>query len=208
MCATASTQLPALDATDTASVCHALAQALIDDPFYRAVTVAAGDDEVRRLQMLARYCELAMAEGQAIGEIQHAGTDGAAIWITTESSEAEVARHGAARNRALETLLGAAGYANYSRMCAAMAQHVPDHLAQAWYLSILGVRPEARGRRLAQRMLEITLNRADQIGVASFLETFNPLSIPFYERLGFKQEKRCVEEVAGQPYWIMSRRGA
>ncbi len=206
MCAPALPHPTPPDMTDTASVCRSLAEAFVDDPFYRAVTVESATDEARRQQVLTRYFELAIEEGSAIGEIQCAGTDGASVWITNEASNAEIARHGAARSRALATLLGAKGYANYSRICAAMAERVPANLAQAWYLSILGVRPAARGQRFAHAILESTLRRADRLGGTCFLETFNPLSIPFYERLGFEQKMSFFEEVTARPYWILARR--
>lgn len=208
MCAPALPHPTPRNTTDTVSIFRSLAEAFVDDPFYRAVTVESATDKARRQQVLTRYFELAIEEGSAIGEIQCAGTDGAAIWITNEASEAEIAKHGAARSRALATLLGAKGYANYSRICAAMAERVPADLAQAWYLSILGVRPAARGQRFAHAILEVTLQRADQLGATCFLETFNPLSIPFYERLGFEQEMSCFEEVTARSYWILARRVA
>ena len=86
-----------------------------------------------------------------------------------------------------------------------MEQQLPAYLAGAWYLSILGVRPAARGQRLAQRLLELTLTRADQQGETCYLETFNPLSLPFYRRLGFDHEIHCFEEVTGRHYWILTR---
>ncbi|GAB7536601.1 GNAT family N-acetyltransferase [Burkholderia sp. 3C] len=190
------------------AVCGSLAQAFVDDPFYRAVTVAFEADAARRQQALARYFALAIEEGRAVGEIQLSGDDGAAIWMTNEASGADVALHGAARNRALAALLGPDGHGNYARICEAMTARVPAHLANAWYLSILGVRPDARGRGLAQAMLEPTLARADRLGETCFLETFNPLSIPFYERLGFAHEADCFEAVTGRSYWILSRRAS
>jgi GNAT superfamily N-acetyltransferase len=191
-----------------AAVSRALAQALIEDPFYLAVTVEAEADAAQRLHMLARYCELAIEEAKAIGEVHYAGSDGAAIWITPEAGAEAIALHGQARSNALETLLGKRGYANYSGICETMAQHVPAHLHDAWYLSILGVQPAARGRRLARDLLQLTLDRADDVGATCFLETFNPLSLPFYQRLGFEAEKPCLEPITGGPYWLMIRRGA
>ncbi|WP_167056905.1 GNAT family N-acetyltransferase [Burkholderia sp. Ax-1719] len=196
------------DPAATAAVSRALALALIEDPFYLAVTVEAQADEAQRLQMLARYCELAIEEARAIGEVHYAGNDGAAIWVTPEAGHEAIARHGQARSKALEALLGARGYANYSGICEAMAHNVPAHLDDAWYLSILGIQPAARGRRLAHDLLQLTLGRADRVGATCFLETFNPLSLPFYQRLGFEPEMPCREAITGSPYWIMIRRNA
>ncbi|WP_321951969.1 GNAT family N-acetyltransferase [Paraburkholderia bannensis] len=201
-----STPQPTLHDTVTTSIARSLAQALIEDPFYRAVTIEAQADDAQRLQMLARYCELAINEANAIGEVHYAGTDGAAIWVMPQAGADAIAHHGQVRSAALKTLLGERGYANYNGICEAMAQHVPASLGDAWYLSILGVQPAARGRRLAHDLLQLTLSRADQTGATCFLETFNPLSLPFYRRLGFEAELRCVEPVTGSDYWLMARR--
>lgn len=210
MSATASLQPPLQstphDPAATAAVSRALALALIEDPFYLAVTIEAQANDAQRLQMLARYCELAIDEANAIGEVHYAGTDGAAIWLTPQAGPDAIAHHGQVRSAALSTLLGERGYANYSGICEAMAQHVPASLGDAWYLSILGVQPAARGRRLAHDLLQLTLSRADQAGATCFLETFNPLSLPFYQRLGFETELRCLEPVTGSEYWLMVRR--
>jgi len=183
----------------------ALAEALIDDPFYRAVTVEASADEGRRLAALAQYFGLAIEEAIGIGEIQYAGHDGAALWHTHEASDSVENMYSAARKRALAELLGAAGFGNYLRISESMGKQVPAQLADAWYLSILGVRPTVRGQGLAQRLLELTLSRADRQGATCYLETFNPLSLPFYRRLGFREEVRCFEEVTARVYWILTR---
>ncbi len=186
-------------------VCMSLAEALIGDPFYRAVTIDSGEDEARRQIVLAEYFNLAIAEAQGIGEVQYADTDGAALWHTNEASNSDIEIHVAARKQALAKLLGARGFDNYLRISESMAEHVPHQLFEGWYLSILGVRPQAQGKRLAQRLLEITLSRADRQDATCFLETFNPLSLPFYRRLGFTDEIHCFEKVTGRDYWILAR---
>ncbi|WP_189045228.1 GNAT family N-acetyltransferase [Aliidongia dinghuensis] len=186
-------------------VCESLAEALVDDPFYQAVTIDSSADEGKRRLILARYFNLAIEEATSIGEVQYAGGDGAAIWVTNEASDGDIGRYSTARTRALTKLLGAAGFDNYVSISKSMAKNVPTHLADAWYLSILGVRPAARGQRLAHRLVELTLSRADRQGATCFLETFNPLSLPFYRRLGFDHEIRCFEEVTARPYWILTR---
>src|SRR3989344_162823 len=81
-------------------------------------------------------------------------------------------------------------------------------LHSAWYLSIPGVHTAARGHRLAQRLLAPTLAKADQAGASCFLETFNPLSVPFYSRLGFTRSVECVEPITGSTYWLLVRGAA
>lgn len=186
-------------------VATALAAALQDDPFYRAITVAAGDDAAQRRQMLAAYFGLALAEAAQVGEVQAKGADGAALWLTPQAGPAAIAAAQAVRQQALQPLLGATGYAAYRAVCAAMAQQLPASLEQAWYLSILGVQPQARGQGLAQRLLAPTLARADSEQAWCYLETYNLLSLPFYARLGFAQQAVLAEAVTGRSYWLLVR---
>ncbi|KKC37273.1 hypothetical protein WH87_11985 [Devosia epidermidihirudinis] len=182
----------------------ALAAALQDDPFYRAVTITA-ENEAARLDMLAQYFDHALEEARHVGDVQIAGDDGAAIWVTDIADAATVAAESARRTAALGVVLGDKGVAAYAEIGAAMEALVPDHLADSWYLSILGVRPEARGRGIARDLLAPTLAKADIAGATSFLETFNPLSLPFYQRLGFVDQIALHEPVTDRPYWLMWR---
>lgn len=148
---------------------------------------------------------LAIAEASAVGEVQRADPDGAALWITPEAAPQDRAFHAAQRRQALQALLGPVGFSNFVAICEAMEHQLPPALADAWYLSILGVRPEARGQGLAQRLLAPTLARADACGAVCYLETFNPLSLPFYRRLGFTDETPCREPVTARDYWLLAR---
>lgn len=190
------------------SVCGALAEALKDDAFYQAVTVDHATDPALRHRVLAHYFELALDEARAVGEVHLAGNDGAALWLTPEAPASDRALHGERRTQALSCLLGPLGFGNYQHIGAAMEAQVPADLHGAWYLSILGVRPAAQGQGLAQRLLQPTLARADQARATCYLETFNPLSLSFYRRLGFVRAVECVEPVSGRPYWLTAREAA
>jgi ribosomal protein S18 acetylase RimI-like enzyme len=182
-----------------------LAEALFDDPFYQVVTVDHTADLARRQLVLTRYCALAMDEARAVGDVQVADPHGAALWITPHASAADKATHSAHRTASLRQVLGPRGFDHYQRICAAMEFQVPADLHSAWYLSILGVHTAARSQGLAQQLLRPTLARADEAGVACFLETFNPLSVPFYGRLGFTRSVECVEPTTGCTYWLLVR---
>src|SRR3989344_1321330 len=65
MSATTQPNSPSLHAHPHA--CAALAEALFNDPFYQAVTIDHAANTVRRLQVLAHYCALAMDEARARG---------------------------------------------------------------------------------------------------------------------------------------------
>lgn len=181
----------------------ALAEALCDDPFYQAVSQSAQDGAARQL-MLSRYFAAALDEARVVGQVQIAGQDGAALWLLPSDPKVEAAET-ARRELALADTIGPAGLATYRAVCAGMAAQVPAGLAGAWYLSILGVRPAARGAGLAQSLLAPTLAAADQAGAVTWLETFNPLSLPFYQRLGFVTVHPLHEPVMGRDYWLLVR---
>lgn len=189
-------------------VCSALAEALRDDAFYQAVTIDHAADPALRHRVLAHYFALALDEARAVGEVHRAGDDGAALWLTPEAPASDRALHSERRTQALSRLLGPIGFGHYKHIGAAMEAQVPADLHSAWYLSILGVRPAAQGQGLALRLLQPTLARADLARAACYLETFNPLSLPFYRRLGFVRVVECGEPVSGRPYWLMAREAA
>lgn len=187
------------------SAAGSLACALLDDPFYRSITIGCGDDAAARVACLTRYFRLSIEEGYQIGHVETVGDDGAAIW-TLPGDEAILA---AARTRKLARfadLLGTEGFSNYRRIVRSMEANLPDAIdPSAWYLSILGVAPQRRGGGLGTRLLMPSLAEADATRVPCFLETFNPSSLPLYERLGFQPSRPIVEPLTGAPYWVMVR---
>ena len=55
-----------------------------------------------------------------------------------------------------------------------------------WYVSLLGVRADARGRGLARVVLVPVFAAADRDGVPVYLETMDERNVAIYERLGFE----------------------
>ncbi|PTW99126.1 GNAT family N-acetyltransferase [Pararhodobacter aggregans] len=186
------------------ALCHALARALIGDPFYRAVTDRAGD-EGARLDLLARYLDASRTEARVIGMVEEEGAQAGAFWhlpgIAAEVADAATK----AKKAAFLGSIGAEGLAAYETLCAAMAAQTPRALTSAWYLSILGTDPAAQGQGLASRLLSRTLTRADAARAVSYLETFNRASLPFYARHGFTEAKALDDPGTGQPYWLLVR---
>lgn len=72
-----------------------------------------------------------------------------------------------------------------------------------WYLSTLGVRPEARGRGLGRELLRAFLARADAEGRPSYLETDRAANLSLYEPAGFAVERES--EVLGVRIWHLRR---
>ncbi len=108
-----------------------------------------------------------------------------------------------------ERLLAALGdtaaraYAAVSRSMAAFEAGMD--LEGYWYLSILGVDPAHQGRRIGARLLQPVLDEADARGAHSFLTTFSPGNIRFYESLGFERAAEHAEPVTGASFSLLIR---
>lgn len=55
-----------------------------------------------------------------------------------------------------------------------------------WYLPWLGVDAKVQGTGLGSTLMARSLETVDDSGLPAYLETPNPLTIPFYERHGFR----------------------
>jgi GNAT superfamily N-acetyltransferase len=186
----------------------ALADALIVDPFYLAISVDFENDLPARKAVLAAYFAYSLAEARRTGRCETLEEDrelGAAAWLLPRTAQVD-AQESAAKNAFLAHTLGPRGHENYHRIVGFMGPHataaVPAH---AWYLSILGISPAMQGWGLGARLLAPTLAEADAAGVPCYLETFTPRSIAFYERMGFQRGVRHPEPVTGSAYEIMCR---
>lgn len=185
----------------------AVAEALLPDPFYLAITVDHADDPARRLAVLGAYVDQALDEAPTVGvctraEPAHAG---AAIWHLPQAPEV-AARADAAKRAQLGVLLGPRGLASYRAIVDFMAPHALRAVPQdAWYLSIVGIAPARQGQGLGARLLAPMLARATAQRRACYLETFTSRNLPFYERLGFRSVAAVREPVSGAGHRIMLR---
>lgn len=76
----------------------------------------------------------------------------------------------------------------------------------AWFLSALGLEPEAQGRGLGTRLLAGGLAAADAAGQPCHLETWKPANVAFYERLGFRVQREARPlGVDGPTRWTLRR---
>lgn len=181
-----------------------LAEALIEDPFYAAITLDLEDDAVARRMVLADYFHYSLREGYQIGTVT-LEAHGAAIW--TLPQPIEVAESAAqAKHDAFAALLGPRGLAHYRSIIGFMEPTAHTVVPEGtWYLSILGVAPSQQGRGLGRALLEPTLQQADAAVVPCFLETYNAASLRFYSRLGFAAVADHIEPTTQARYWIMVR---
>jgi GNAT superfamily N-acetyltransferase len=108
------------------------------------------------------------------------GGAGAALWLPPglEPDEAEII---AVINRTVHVSKQPDFYAVIEQM----GRHHPTF--PHWYLPFVGVEPLQQGRGLGAALLQPVLQRCDRERLPAYLESTNPLNVPFYECLGFKR---------------------
>jgi len=190
------------------AISMSLVEALENDPFYAAITRDFSGDDVKRHEVLEAYFDYSMKEGMRLGCCTILPDDdrGAAIWIMPRPQRL-LAESRSEKHRFLESILGRGGLEDYHRIIGFMSPRAREVVGSStWYLSILGVPPNAQNRGLGRRLLEPTLYEADGVDAECYLETYSPRSISFYERLGFECVVSHIEPVTSSEYWIMIRK--
>jgi GNAT superfamily N-acetyltransferase len=85
-----------------------------------------------------------------------------------------------------------------------MDSKVPDSLDGSWYLSILGVHPDARGQGLAHTLLERTLQRRslEQIYLPRDIQPLEPGILPTAR---LHEQAQPIRRLTARPYWLLWR---
>lgn len=185
----------------------ALAESLLDDPFYWAISEDSGSSRDRRKATLRNYFVYSLEEARRTGHCVLARDPalGAAAWILPRTPEVAAAES-AAKKSALASILGPRGMKNYLHMVDFMVPRAEQVIPPgAWYLSIIGVHPSAQGRGLGAQLLTGTLAQASSSRVPCFLETFSPRSVPFYQRFGFRPVASHLEPTTNHEYSVLLR---
>jgi predicted N-acetyltransferase YhbS len=76
---------------------------------------------------------------------------------------------------------------------------------EVWYLQLLVVDPSVQRLGIGALVQRPGLAKADEDGLACYLETQNPDNLPYYRRFGYEvvEELRPVKH--GPPLWTMRR---
>jgi GNAT superfamily N-acetyltransferase len=192
---------------DYSKVSLALAEALQEISFYRALLVDFTPGSPEWQARLARYFEYSLQEGDRLGvsTLPAAGDFGAAIWTFPNAPELLKTAE-AEKEQFLEGILGPQGFQNHRRMIDFMQPRVdPQIVATGWYLSILGVSPACQNQGLGQQLLAPILARADQWKTTCYVETFSSRNLSFYQRQGFQEASSFLEPVTQSEYWVLVR---
>ena len=184
----------------------ALYAALAEDAFYiameRSVTQTASCKDA-----MLRYLDYSMVEASIYGEL-HIPKDhqyGVSVWLKPCNSRLQTKK---AEDKSA-FLLGQMGEKSlhiYDRIVGFMSERSASLVEQdAWYLSIVGILPEFQGRGLGVGLVRPVLKETDRLGISTYLETFTPRNMSFYERLGYKAVGSFYEPTAAADYWLMVR---
>jgi hypothetical protein len=184
----------------------ALYEALIPDPFYIELLRDIPGGEPEKREILMRYMDYSMTEAEKYGQLTIAGNIpyGAAIWSKPLDTETDNEKS-LLKKDFIKKYMGESSLNAYLTIVSFMSEQLDPILYDAWYLSIAGIKPSHQGRGLGANLLMEMLNETDKNGISTYLETFTPRNIRFYERVGYKIAKEVSEPVTGCPYWIMIR---
>lgn len=184
----------------------ALYEALIPDPFYIELLREIPGGQQEKQNALMRYMDYSMAEGEKYGQLTIAGDMpyGAAIWSKPLDATADTEK-GLLKKDFIKTHMGESSLNAYLTIVSFMTEQLEGVPTNAWYLSIAGIKPTYQGKGLGAGLLNAVLDETDKNGIPTYLETFTPRNIRFYERMGYKIVREVFEPVTGSYYWIMLR---
>jgi GNAT superfamily N-acetyltransferase len=84
----------------------------------------------------------------------------------------------------------------------AMHQGHPDE--EHFFIWILTVAPSAQRTGVGRALMEAALARAAELGVPTYLDTANPVNLPYYGSFGFEPTGETMLP-RGAPLWFMFR---
>jgi GNAT superfamily N-acetyltransferase len=130
---------------------------------------------------------------------------GAAIWSKPLNADVELAKH-QYKKEFLKTNLGNDALDTYLQITNFMSSNLKGLISDdAWYLSIVGIKPEFQGKGLGAQLINEVLKETDKLGLPTYLETFTPRNISFYNRLGYQAAASFLEPVTSATYWVLVR---
>ena len=169
--------------SDVESLSRTLGRAFFDDPLMRWMFP---DDNVRRRRLPRLFAALSVHQHLAHGgaEIATSGetVGGVALWDPPGTWQQSLGQF----IRAAPTMLSAMGTAVWRGQVIdnLMRRHHPEE--PHWYLAVIGSDPTVRGAGFGQALLRSRLDRCDAEYAPAYLESSNPVNVPYYERFGFE----------------------
>lgn len=178
-----------LSTADVEQAAEVLGRAFYRDPLWLYLLPDDTQRAVAVRQSFRSFAPWFIRKQQAYGV--GAPLEGIAVWGRPNQTSAGVA---ALINVHLLTLLASPLIFRFRRVIPIFAQFdiMQRHYAPEphYYLSTIGVIPEAQGKGLASLLIKPFLAQADAQEVSTYTETMTPSNVPLYEHYGF----RCMEQ--------------
>ena len=127
------------------------------------------------------------------------GGEAAVVWLPPEEAARFAEIEGPTRE-AIRPLTDDGG-ARYDAFWDWLEEHLPDE--PCWFLDILAVDADARGRGLGGRLIEHGLIRAHADGLPAFLETSLRDNVALYARFGFRVIDELAAPDGGPTIWFL-----
>lgn len=188
---------------DVDAIGAVMGRAFQADPLFEHTTPDAEQRRRAGTPHMTAYVRVLVAEGEVWV------TDdltAAAGWLRPGERDVPPEKYAAAGFDAVRGIVGEEGWARMGAVfthidARLVALGVPEH----WYLTLIGVEPDRQSQGLGAAVLAPVLARADETGVACYLETYAARGVPFYERHGFEVVEAAAAPGSGLPYWLMLR---
>lgn len=185
------------------SVAEVLARAFSDDPS----VIYIEPENARRTKMLQVFYEVGTRYAYLFGEAYTSAghIEGAALWIAPGSGDFTPERMAAAGGNKSSAVMGPEAFGRFM----ALVTHMHGLRTAAmpsphWYLNVLGVEPSRQGMGIGSQLIQPVLQRADESGLACYLETMKARNVAFYRQHGFEVVvEGSLED--GSRYWTMRR---
>lgn len=184
----------------------AIYQSLVNDAFYIAMEDSVGNGQSSREAML-RYMEHSMTEAEKYGELYlpYEHEYGVSIWSKPLNKNLEELKS-KEKKTFLLNYMGESSLKKYNAIVDFMAAQSSSLISnEFWYLSIVGILPEFQGQGLGRDLVTKILKKTDSKNIPTYLETFVPRNMSFYNRLGFKAVESFHEPTTDADYWLMIR---
>lgn len=160
-----------------------LAEAFADDPLLKLIA----PDPARRAKIGPKFLAPVLAYGMRHGRVwANEDASAVAIWLHPESGPMTMPRMLRAGMWRAPLDFGLDGT---NRLFKALSATEPFHKqveGPHWYLMTVGTRTERQGQGLGSQLVELGTSRADDAGVACYLETGTDSNIAFYRKRGFE----------------------
>ncbi|MGW7545035.1 GNAT family N-acetyltransferase [Streptomyces sp. NPDC054770] len=180
--------VPARTATpaDTDAIVEALTTAFFHDPLWGP---AFPDERQRAAQAAAMWRLYVTSALRYPWTLVTPGAEAAAVWIPpggTELTDQE-------EDGLPGLLTGAAGAEVAKAILTIYGQLEAAHPEEpCFYLTLLGVHDDHRGKGLGMGLLAESLARIDALGAPAYLESSNPANIARYQSVGFTARDRIT----------------